>query len=67
MGHTGVCYDPGPSGTRCQVQGYVAILGLRGCGDLVVLGTMAHSINNCMVLGEHFRGSTEATRDVGVL
>lgn len=45
-GHTGWCCEPGSSGVACQVQGYVAALGLRGGGYDVSLAQAvgAHDI-----------------------
>ena len=45
----------------------MAALGLRGCDVSLAQVTGAHNINNCMVLGENFRGAAMAARAFGVL
>lgn len=66
VGHTGICNGPVLCGKRYQVQAQAETLTLGGCGDLVVLGTGDHSINQYMVRGEQCKGTIEVTRDVGV-
>lgn len=43
----------------------MAALGMSG-HDVSLAVTGVHNINNCMVLGENFRGSAVATRAFGV-
>lgn len=45
----------------------MAALGLRGYDVSLAQVTGAHNINNCMVLGENFRGAAVAARAFGVL
>lgn len=42
-------------------------LGLRDCYIFLVKASDVYNIGNCVVLGEHFGGCTEATRSVTLL
>lgn len=62
VGHAEVCCDPGSGDIGHQVPGCVAAPDLGGYG-----GSSTQATDNCTVLGKPGRGSTEVTRDVGVL
>lgn len=62
-----MCYDPRSYGGGCQVWSHDSSLCLGWCDVSSAQAAGIHSVDNCVVYGEYFMGSSVSARDVGVL